>query len=86
MFEVSVHYGPASKQRTKYANQSEANTQPNEASGRQRTKMTTRQGSGPRGSRDLPGKDLGLNSSRRDLVTAALVLGWVTCNYMQYNQ
>ena len=31
-------------------------------------------------------KNLGLNSSRRDLVTAALVLGWVTCNYMQYNQ
>ena len=67
-------------------NQSEANTQPNEAPGRQRTKMTTREGSGPSSSRDLPGKDLGLNSSRRDLVTAALVLGWVTCNYMQYNQ
>ena len=30
--------------------------------------------------------NLVLNSSRRDLVTAALVLGWVTCNYMQYNQ
>ena len=37
-------------------NQSEANTQPNEAPGRQRTKMTTRQGSGPSSSRDLPGK------------------------------
>ena len=34
------------------ANQSEANTQPNEAPGRQRTKMTTRQGSGPSSSRD----------------------------------